>query len=124
SREAGGELGWFRRGRMVKEFEDVAFRMRPGDISGVVETEFGYHIIQVERVQPAEVEARHVLLAPVISAAELALARRLADSVADALAAGASFDTLARRYHHPNEPKPADALTGSRARPDCPKATG
>src|SRR3989454_4245235 len=48
SREAGGELGWFRRGRMVKEFEDVAFRMRPGDISGVVETEFGYHIIQVE----------------------------------------------------------------------------
>src|SRR2546426_10800718 len=81
SREAGGELGWFRRGRMVKEVEDVAFRMRPGDISGVVETEVGYHLIQVERVQPAEVEARHVLLAPVISAAQLALARRLADSV-------------------------------------------
>src|SRR2546422_7742770 len=54
-------------------------------------------IIQVERVQPAEVEARHVLLAPVISAAQLALARRLADSVHDALAAGASLDTLARR---------------------------
>src|SRR2546425_19747 len=66
SREAGGELGWFRRGRMVKEFEDVAFRMRPGEISGVVETEFGYHIIQVERVQPAEGEgtgrARFVVL--------------------------------------------------------------
>src|SRR2546428_794438 len=90
SREAGGELGWFRRGRMVKEFEDVAFRMRPGDISGVVETEFGYHIIQVERVQPAEVEARHVLLAPVISAAQLALARRLADSGHDAVASGAA----------------------------------
>jgi len=114
SREAGGELGWFRRGRMVKEFEDVAFRMRPGEISGVVETEFGYHIIQVERVQPAEVEARHVLVAPVISAAQLALARRLADSV----------DTLARRYHDPNEPKLADALPVSQLPPDYLKAIG
>src|SRR3989442_15860401 len=109
SREAGGELGWFRRGRMVKEFEDAAFRMRPGDISGVVGTEFGYHIIQAERVQPAEVEARHVLLAPVISAAQLALARRLADSVHDALAAGASLATLRRRHHDPHPPKRAAA---------------
>src|SRR5205809_575097 len=124
SREAGGELGWFRRGRMVKEFEDVAFRMRPGEISGVVETEFGYHVIQVERVQPAEVEARHVLIAPVISAAQLALARRLADSVHDALAGGASFDSLARRYHDPNEPKLADALPASQLPPDYLKAIG
>ena len=124
SREAGGELGWFRRGRMVKEFEDVAFRMRPGEISSVVETEFGYHIIQVERVQPAEVEARHVLVTPVISAAQLALARRLADSVHDALAGGASFDTLARRYHDPNEPKLADALPISQFPPDYLKAIG
>src|SRR2546426_233907 len=124
SREAGGELGWFRRGRMVKEFEDVAFRMRPGEISGVVETQFGYHIIQVERVQPAEVEARHVLIAPVISAAQLALARRLADSVHDALAGGASFDSLARRYHDPNEPKLADALPASQLPPDYLKAIG
>ncbi len=124
SREAGGELGWFRRGRMVKEFEDVAFRMRPGEISSVVETEFGYHIIQVERVQPAEVEARHVLVTPVISAAQLALARRLADSVHDALAGGASFDTLARRYHDSNEPKLADALPIAQLPPDYLKAIG
>src|SRR5438445_11830782 len=54
SREQGGELGWFRRGLMVKQFEDVAFRLRPGTISDVVPTEFGYHIIQVERAAPAE----------------------------------------------------------------------
>src|SRR6059058_5670182 len=52
SRDQGGELGWFRRGPMVKQFEDVAFRLRPGTIADVVPTEFGYHIIQVERAQP------------------------------------------------------------------------
>jgi len=124
SREQGGELGWFRRGVMVKQFEEVAFRLRPGAISDVVPTEFGYHIIQVERAQPAEILARHILIQPTISAAQLAIARRQADSVHDALAHGAPFDSLARSYADPNEPKLADALPVSQLPPDYEKVVG
>ena len=98
TREQGGDLGWFRRGMMVDAFDHVAFAMRPGDISEPVETPFGYHIIKVERVQPGEIKARHILFMPSIDSTNLAAARVLADSVAALLHAGANFDSLARLY--------------------------
>lgn len=58
SRERGGDLGTFSRDRMVKEFSDAAFALKPMDISPVVKTDYGYHIIQVTEKQQAGIPPR------------------------------------------------------------------
>ena len=99
SKDLGGDLGWNRRGTMVPPFERWMFALAPGQTSPVVETTFGYHIIRVDRVQPGEVKARHILIRPRIDSADVAAAKLRADSALALWQAGVNFDSLVARFH-------------------------
>lgn len=60
----GGELGWVQRGIFVPDFEAVAFRLKIDEISEVVETEYGFHIIQLLEKKGNRIKARHILISP------------------------------------------------------------
>lgn len=78
SKETGGDLGWFERGRMVKEFEDAVFSMQVGEVKGPVRSQFGFHIIRLEGRRPA----RQKPLSEVRDLIRFKLAEGLADSEA------------------------------------------
>lgn len=77
----GGDLGFFGRGMMVPEFEAAAFKTAQDSISKIVETKFGYHIIQPIKRRGEEVNARHVLIRPQIYKADIESTRILLDSI-------------------------------------------
>lgn len=81
SAKKGGELGMYGRGELYPEFEDVAFNLKEGEISGIVETEAGFHIIQMIEKQKDFVNVRHILLRPKISTTQIEETVNYLDSI-------------------------------------------
>ena len=93
-----GLLGWTMRGEFVPEFEEVAFALKPGEISQPVKTKFGYHVIKLNERKGEKINASHILikLEPTSDDKERVMA--VADSLYNMLLGGADFAALASEY--------------------------
>jgi len=77
----GGELGWAKRGSYVPEFEAMAYSLEPGEISEIVETKFGYHILELLERRGNTIKLRHILIIPEVTEEDIQTTKELLDSV-------------------------------------------
>ena len=100
SAKHGGELGFVGRGQLVPEFAEVAFNLNdPKKVSRIVETEYGYHIIQLIEKHGERINCRHILLKPRVSATDKMNALTRLDSIAGAIRADSmTFEQAIIRY--------------------------
>jgi peptidyl-prolyl cis-trans isomerase C len=129
---AGGDLGYLSKGNMLPEFESVVFKMRVGEVSDVIESEFGYHILKLIDVRTMSNEPSFETVAPEISR-QLLLEKRVAvyDSLITALVARANIEVVdpglqyaieasdsIRAARGPEVPVPATSFTRALPEPD------
>jgi len=106
SKSSGGAYSMTRETPFVKEFKDVAFSLREGEISEPFETDFGYHIILVEKIRGQEVDLRHILLIPEISNEQITAAQAQLDSIRNEIIADRlSFEDAALQFSDETETK-------------------
>ncbi len=116
-----GDLGCSTRETFVTEFSAAAFKLKPGEISEVVETEFGYHIIKMESRQGDKACLKHILIIPPVTTMNLTNANKQLDSVRAQIIAGKiKFCSAAAKYSDDNE---TSATCGDMVNPQTGSAT-
>ncbi len=125
SAASGGDLGWEKRGVFVREFEETVFGMKEGDVSRIVKTQFGFHIIQLLGRRGESVHARHILMriekGPASDSAAVDTLRVLRERALK----GESFEELASKYSEDEDTKTIGGdlgkLTDDQLQPDFAK---
>lgn len=108
SAKKGGELGFYGRGELYPEFEAVAFNLKKGEVSEIVKTKAGFHIIQLIERRGELINVRHILISPAPSTEDIRKAKNELDSIARQIRSGEiGFDEAARKFS--DDP---DGITG------------
>lgn len=95
----GGELGWTKRGSFVPEFEAVAYNLEKGEVSELVESPFGYHLIQLQDRRGNLINTRHILITPEVTDEDIERTRLFLDSLGTAIEADSiSFEAAVKKY--------------------------
>ena len=102
----GGELGMQPRGTFVPEFDAVAFGLAKGEVSGIIKTQFGYHIMQMIERRGEQYNARHILLKPKIGASEIKSTQHILDSIRNLIAIDSlTFEQAAVKFSDDEDTK-------------------
>lgn len=99
SAQAGGDLGWTKRGKFVPEFEAAAYNLDPGELSGIVESQFGYHLIKLQERRGNTIRVSHILIRPEVKEADIEESRSFLDSIANLIRVDTfNFSYAVKRY--------------------------
>jgi len=99
SAKQGGDLGFVKKGKLVPKFESVAFRLQEDELSDIVETKFGFHLIQMVKRRGEQFKLRHILIKPKISIQAINYAKYTLDSLVNLMDSDTlSFEQLAIKY--------------------------
>ena len=106
SAKENGELGFVQRGTLVPEFEAAAFGLKKGEVSDIVETKFGYHIMRLIERRGELVNLRHILIAPKVSNEDLQKAKLYLDSIYELIAIDSlTFERAAEKFSDDEDTK-------------------
>ncbi|WP_233195781.1 peptidylprolyl isomerase [Aquimarina sp. MAR_2010_214] len=104
SKSTGGKYTLDRKTNFAKEFKDVAFSLQEGEVSEPFKTDFGWHIVKVDKIRGEEIDVRHILLVPEVTRKTVDEAKKLIDSIRTSIVSGSiQFKKAARKFSDEKE---------------------